>query len=253
MRGLRSLVRKEVLLQFRAYPLDLVNLAVSPALLIAPYLVVARLFGAASELQSQVAIGLLLWYWLSTLFWEVGHGIGDEMEEGVLEQLLVTPTPLIAVLGAKAVGGMVANAYTSMTIVAWLFAFGVPLPLPWPAFVGVMLLTGLGVGGFSMAYAGLVLLVKRAENLGADIQTVLGALSGMTVPPQVLPRAAWILSRAIPLSYGIEAARRLLGGDMVSSELLWLVLSGAAYGTAGWAILRRAERRMRAAGTTGEF
>lgn len=252
MRGFAALVRKE-LLDFRAYPLDLVNLALSPGLLVAPYLVVARLFGAGPDFQSQVAVGLLLWYWLSTLFWEVGHGIGDEMEEGVLEQILVTPTSLLAVLGAKAVGAMITNTYISVGIVGWLFAFGIPLPLPWPAFVGVMLLTGLGLGGFCMAYAGLVLLVKRAENLGAGTQTVLGALAGMTVPPQVLPQAAWIISRVIPLSYGIEAARRLLGGEVVVDQLLWLVLSGAAYGVAGWALLRRAQRRLRAAGTTGEF
>lgn len=252
MRGFLSLVRKE-LLDYRAYPLDLVNLALSPGRLVAPYLVVAKLFGAGPEFQSQVAVGLLLWYWLSTLFWEVGHGIGDEMEEGVLEQLLVTPTPLIAVLGAKAVGGIVANAYITAGIVGWLYAFGTPLPLPWPAFVGVMLLTGLGLGGFCMAYAGLVLLVKRAENLGAGMQTVLGVLAGMTVPPQALPRAVWVLSRVIPLAYGIEAARRLLRGDVVGGELMWLVLAGGAYALAGWALLRRAERRMKAAGTTGEF
>ncbi|MBC7222539.1 hypothetical protein H5T56_06125 [Candidatus Bipolaricaulota bacterium] len=118
--------------------------------------------------------------------------------------------------------------------------------MPWPAFVGVMLLTGLGLGGFCMAYAGLVLLVKRAENLGAWTQTVV-------VPPQVLPRAAWLISRVIPLNYGIEAVRRLLAGKVVGDQLLWLVLLGAAYGLAGWALLGRAQRRMRAAGTTGEF
>jgi ABC-2 type transport system permease protein len=252
MRAFLALVRKEVL-YLRAYPLDLLNLAVSPGLLVAPYLVVAKLFGAGPDLQSSVAVGLLLWYWLSTLFWTVGYGIREEMEEGVLESLLTTPTSLLAVLGAKAVAGMVENAYITLGIVGWLFAFGIALPLPWPAFVGVMFLTGLGLGGFCMAYAGVVLLVKRAENTGEGMQMALGMLAGMTLPPQLFPRSVWIISRVIPLSYGIEAARRLLSGDVVEREIAWLVASGAAYAFAGWALLRRAERRMKAAGTTGEF
>lgn len=252
MRALLALAWKE-LLDYRAYPLDLLNLALSPGLLVAPYLVVARLFGAGPEFQSSVAVGLLLWYWLSTLFWEVGHGIGEEMEEGVLESLLVTPAPLVTLLGAKAVAGMVANIYITAGIVGWLFAFGIALPLHWPAFVGVMLLTGLGLGGFCMAYAGLVLLVKRAENIGSGMQTALGMIAGMTVPPQLLPRAVWVLSRALPLAYGIEAARGLLRGDVVGGQLAWLVLAGGAYALVGWTLLRRAERRMKTAGTTGEF
>lgn len=252
MRAFLALVRKELLYR-RAYPLDLLNLAVSPGLLVAPYLIVAKLFGAGPELQSSVAVGLLLWYWLSTLFWVVGYGISEEMEEGVLESLLVTPAPLLAVLGAKAVAGMVENVYITLGIVGWLFAFGIPLPIPWPAFVGVMFLTGVGIGGFCMAYAGLVLLVKRAENIGSGMQTVLGMLAGMTFPPELFPRSLWLISRVIPLSYGIEAARHLLRGDRAGLEIAWLMAIGAAYALAGWVLLERAERRMKAAGTTGEF
>lgn len=252
MRALLALVWKE-LLDYRAYPLDLLNLALSPGLLVAPYLVLAKLFGAGPDFQSSVAVGLLLWYWLSTLFWTVGYGIGEEMEEGVLEALLATPAPLLALLGAKAVAGIMVNFYITAGIVGWLFAFGIPLPLPWPAFVGIMFLTGLGLAGFCMAFAGLVLLVKRAETIGSGMQTLLGMIAGMTAPPQLLPRAVWVISRAIPLAYGIESARRLLRGDALGEQLAWLLLTGASYAIVGWTLLRRAERRMKAAGTTGEF
>lgn len=252
MRSFLALVRKE-LLDLRAYPLDLLNLLVSPGLLVAPYLVVARVFGADPSLESDVAVGLILWYWLSNLFWSVGHGLMEEMEEGTLESLLITPAPLITVLGAKAVAGMLENAYITAGIVGWFFAFGIEFAPPWPAFVGIMFITGLGVAGFSLAYAGVVLLVKRAENLGSDMQMVLGALSGMTVSPRFFPRPVWVLSRAIPLTYGIEAARRLLRGQPIADQVLWLAATGALYALVGRALLQRAVRRMRAAGTTGEF
>lgn len=33
-------------------------------------------------------MGLLIWYWLSTLLGSVGLGLEEEMEEGVVETLL---------------------------------------------------------------------------------------------------------------------------------------------------------------------
>ncbi len=63
MRALMALVWKE-LLDHWAYPLGLLHLALPPGLLVAPYLVVAKVFGAG--VQSSVTAGLLLWYWLST-------------------------------------------------------------------------------------------------------------------------------------------------------------------------------------------
>lgn len=252
MKGLLALVRKE-LLYIRAYPLDLLNLLVSPGLLVAPYLVIARMFGADPSLESDVAVGLTLWYWLSNLFWGVGHGISEEMEEGVFESLLITPVPLVAVLGAKAVAGILENVYITAGIIGWFFAFGIRFTLPWPAFIGVMFLTGLGLAGFCIAYAGVVLLVKRAESIGSGMQMVLGALAGMTVCPRFFPQPVWVLSRAIPLTYGIEAARRLLRGDGIGPETAALLLLGAGYAVAGWAGLRWTARRMKAAGTTGEF
>ena len=252
MRSLLALVRKE-LLYLRAYPLDLLNLAVSPGLLVAPYLLVARMFGVDPDFESSVAVGLILWYWLSQLFWWVGHGIAEEMEEGVLESLLVTPAPLVTILGAKAIAGTLTSAYITAGIIGWFFAFGLSIPVPWPAFVGIMFLTGLGLTGFCTAYAGVVLLVKQAESIGSGMQTALGVLAGMTVPPQVFPRAVWVISRAIPLTYGIEAARRLLRRDEIRGEVTWLVVTGIAFALLGWALLKRAERRMKAAGTTGEF
>lgn len=252
MRALLALVHKE-LLYLRAYPLDLLNLAVSPGLLVAPYVLVGRMFGADPSFESQVAIGLILWYWLSTLFWEVGHGIRVEMEEGVLESLFATPAPFLSILAAKAVATLLLNVYITAGILGWFYAFGVVLAWPWPQFLGVALLCGLGLSGFSLAYAGVVLLAKRAESLGSSLQTVLGTLAGMTVDPAVFPRAVWALSRVIPLTYGIGAARRLLRGEPVGKQLAWLIIFGGAYALAGWALLRRAEQRMKATGTIGEF
>lgn len=252
MRGLRVLIWKE-LLYLRAYPLDLVEYLISPALLVAPYLLVARLFGMDEGLQDSIAVGLILWYWLSTLGWEVGYGAREEMEEGVFESVLASPTPFVALLAAKAVATVLLNLWITAGMVGWFRAFGVPLALPWPLFVGIAVLSGLAVAGFMLIQAGVLLLLKRADALGDALQTVLGVLSGMTMPPRLLPRGLWVLSRVVPLAYGIEAARRVLAGHGVGREAALLAGLGAVYAVVGWRLLSWAERRMKARGTTGEF
>ncbi len=252
MRSLLALVRKE-LLDLRAYPLDLLSYAISPALAVTPYLLLARLFGFDEGLVDSVAVGLLLWYWLSTLFWGVGFGLQEEMEEGVLETVLVHPVSIFTVLGAKAVVTVILNLYITGAMAAWFFAFGVPLVFPWPAFLGLVLLGGLGVSGFALGLAGLVLFYKRVYGIGDLFEHGLGALSGMTMPAAHLPRGLWLVSRLLPLSYAIESVRRVIAGDGVGPEVGLLVGLGLAYLVLGHRLLAVAERGMRAAGTTGEF
>jgi len=252
VRPLLALVKKE-LLDLRAYPLDLLSYAVSPALIVAPYLLLARLFGFDEALLDSVAVGLLLWYWLSTLFFGVSFGLQEEMEEGVLETVLVYPVSVFMLLGAKAVETLILNLYITGAMVGWLFAFGVPLNLPWPAFLGLVLLGGLGISGFSLGLAGLVLFYKRVYGIGDLFQHGLGALSGMTMPAGRLPRGLWLVSRLLPLSYAIESVRRVIAGDGAGPEVGLLVGLGLAYFVLGHRLLAVAERGMRAAGTAGEF
>ncbi len=252
MRPILALAHKE-LLYLRAYPLDLVSYAISPALIVAPYLLVARLFGFDAGLVDSVAVGLLLWYWLSTLLGGVGLGLEEEMEEGVVETLLAHPISVPTLLVAKALGTVILNLYITGAMVAWFFAFGIPLLLPWPAFIALALLAGAGISGFMLALAALMLLYKRTFFTYDLVQASLGALSGVTMPARLLPRPLWIVSRALPLSYGIESVRRILAGGGVGPDIGPLVGLGLVYFLVGRKLLTVAERRMRAAGTTGEF
>ncbi len=252
MRAVLALTRKE-LLYLRAYPLDLAGYAISPALIVAPYLLVARMFGFDAGLVDSVAVGLLLWYWLSTLLGEVGLGLEEEMEEGVVETLLAHPISVFTLLVAKALGTVILNLYITGAMVGWFFAFGIPLLLPWPAFTALALLTGAGISGFMLALAALMVLYKQTFLIYDLIQTALGALSGVTMPARLLPRPLWVVSRALPLSYGIEAVRRILAGGGTGPEIGLLVGLGLVYFLVGRKLLAVAEHRMRTAGTTGEF
>lgn len=252
MKPFIALVWREFL-WYRAYPLQILSLAVSPPLVVAPYVLFARLFGVDAGLQFSVAVGLILWLWLSTLVWEVGYGVQNDMEEGTLESLLSTPVSITTLLAAKSIVSLISALYSSVAVLGWMSALGVRLPFSWPLLLGLCLLCGAAMSGFTLLLTSSVLLMHRSENLGQTLLTVLGLLSGATMPTELFPTALRVLSRLVPLSFGIEAARRLLTGQPTDDRVLWLLVSGMVYVTVGRALLRMAERRMRITGTTGEF
>ncbi|MFZ5816448.1 MAG: ABC transporter permease [Bacillota bacterium] len=252
MRALIALWTKE-LLQHRAYPMDLLSLAVSPFLIIAPFLFAAKIYPRA-DLHATVAVGLILWYWLSTFFWSVGFGLRDEMEEGVLESLLLAPVPLPTLLLAKALDNLLVNLYITGSILLLLrVVAGVTLPI-WSGGFALMLLgASLAFSALALLHAALLLLVKQASGLGNITQEAMGVLGGMTAPVTVLPRPVQWVSGALPLTYAIAGARSALDSALPLREFLVLLGFAAAFGALGLLLLDRAERRLRLTGGAGEY
>lgn len=252
MRGLLALLRKE-LLYHRLYPWSLVSMAVSPFLIVSPYIFAARIYPSA-ELHESVAVGLLLWYWLSTFFWSVGFAVRDEIAEGLLESLLVTPTPLWQLLVAKALDNLLVNLYMTAAVLALLrLLAGVALPVLSPGFPAVMLAAALAFAGLATVYAGLVLTFKQASEVGSLTQDAMGILSGMTEPTAVLP--GWIrwVSGALPLTYAIRGGRTALTGVFPAADLAVLTAFGLLLLAGGMALFSRAVHRLRVEGGADEY
>lgn len=252
MRAFCSLVWLE-LLWYRGYPLRLVGLAISPGLMVAPFLLFSRLYGPDPSFQTSVAIGLILWLWLSTLIWDVGYGLENDLEAGTLESLLIAPTSIIVILAAKSAVCILSNLFVTASIIGWLFVFHISIQFSWPLLIALALLNGFALSGFVIVLASSVLLLKKSENIGVILQTILGVLSGVTAPPHLFPKWVQVVARMLPLTYGIAAARLLLQGQPLGNQVLWLTITGIFYALIGRAFIKLAERRMKLAGTTGEF
>lgn len=254
VRGALALARKEILYRIR-YPATLANLGISPFLIVGPYLMAARMWGAGPEFQLRVAVGLILWYWLSQFFWIVGFGLRDEMWEGVLESLLVVPRPLCPLMLAKFLDSFLVSSYTTATMLVWFLVFGVPVRLL-PAQAVVLLCAGLALGALSVLYAGMVLVVKRAGAFGSATQEAIGILSGMTFSVSRLPRPVQVVSALIPLTYAIRAMRAVtITGSLSAAraDLAALVGFTVVVAPLGWYVLNAAYARARHQGTLGEF
>lgn len=252
MRAVLALLRAEFLRR-RAYPLQLLGLTLSPFLIVGPFVFVGAMFPDRA-VRTSVAVGTVLWYWLSMLFWGVGFGIREEMEEGVFESIAVTPARLESLLAAKALDVLAGNVYlTACTFALLRWTAGVTVAVPWSRVAPLLVAAAFALSSLAVAYAALVLATRQAAGIGAMTQQALGALSGMTAPVSTLPRAARWASAALPLTYAIRGARTALEGRWPWNEVAVLGVFGTILLVAGLAVFSRAERAVRMAGTLGEY
>lgn len=251
MRAFLAFLYKE-LSYHRVYPLDLISLAISPFFIVAPFVFVAKAYN--ENLQLAVALGLIVWYWLSMFFWGVGYGVRDEMEEGVIESLLATPASIRSLLAAKAIDTLLINLYITVALVVllWLLA-GVPFHLDWAKFFLLFLASNFALASLSFVYAAFVLIARQASFAGNLFQEAVGILSGMTAPVSILPKAIRWLSMLLPLTYAIEGARKVAVGQFPYREMVILFVFGAVLLLLGVLLVQKAERYLRLTGTTGEY
>jgi ABC-2 type transport system permease protein len=251
MKPIFALFYKEILYH-RAYPLDLLNLAIGPFFIIGPFVFVAKIYG--ENIQNSVTMGLIIWYWFSMFFWGVGYGVRDEIEEGVMENIASTPAPLWSLLVAKALDTLLINIYITITILALLKLFAnITIVISWVMFIFILLASSFALGSLSFVFAGIVLLTKQASELGNLIQEGVGILAGMTAPTSTLPRAVQWVSAAIPLTYAIQGARNIISGQDAFMEIGVLILFGACLLPLGWYLISKVEFRLRQEGSIGEY
>ncbi len=161
-----------------------------------------------------LAIGALLWNFLSILFQEVSNSVQWERWEGTIEYTFMAPVSrLTHLLGVSSFAGVyalvrvviVSLALLSFTHVAIgqanLFGCLVVLAVASIAFMGLGLIAA-------------VLPLMSTEN-GAQatniVQGVLLLISGIYAPVKYLPTWLQPLSRLSPATYALSACRKLLG------------------------------------------
>ena len=151
----------------------------------------------------------------SSMFVAIFYGIQIiwERDAGVLNKLLVTPTPRSAlILGKSFAAGI--RSMTQVVVVLVLSAIlGVTLTGNPLRILGAFAIVMMGSAFFaclSMTIAGVVLKRDRLMGIGQMITMPLFFASNALYPVSVMPGWLRVLSRINPLSYEVDALRGLL-------------------------------------------
>ncbi|SDP29157.1 ABC-2 type transport system permease protein [Streptomyces sp. cf386] len=169
----------------------------------------------------------------SAMFIAIFYGIQIiwERDAGVLNKLLVTPTPRSALITGKAFAAGVKSLVQAVVVILIAAVLGVALTWNPLKLLGVAAVVVLGSAFFSclsITIAGIVLNRDRLMGFGQAITMPLFFGSNALYPLSVMPGWLQAVSKANPLSYQVDALRGLLLGTPAHLALDFAVLLVAA-------------------------
>ncbi|HKB78560.1 MAG TPA: ABC transporter permease [Thermoanaerobaculia bacterium] len=179
---------------------------------------------------------------MSILFTAIFSGVEIiwDRQFGFLKEMLVAPVPRLAIMFGRTLGGATVATVQGLIvfIIALFFGFRpTHLPrLPWALLI--MLLISLLFTALGTAIASVVEDFQGFQLIMNLLVMPLFFFSGAIYPLQGLPRALVIITKANPLSYGVDALRTSFGSAtefgmtldiaVLAGVTLLLLIAGAA-------------------------
>jgi ABC-2 type transport system permease protein len=185
--------------------------------------------------------------------------IRDAQMTGALEATLMSPVGLSRILIYSSLWGYFFSAVRFVLyLVIGAALYGVRMADAHVSAAGVLfVLIVLSFAGIGMAWAAVVLLIKRGEAVMTVAGYLVVLLSGVLFPTQVLP--AWLqrLANLVPLTHGLEGMRMALlqgqGFGRLAGTILTLCAFAAALLAGGLIAFNAAVRATKKTGSLTEF
>ncbi len=264
-----AMIRKEFIIMLR-YPVEFVA-SFAQVFLIVVVLTFAGLMFAPQGLQSEsssttsglVVYGFVLFMYLSDTLWSIGFNVRREQKQGTLEQLYLSPASKFANLASRVVITLIWTGMLSICSAVLMSSMLGRLPFEnglLGLYILVMALSGTFGTGF--AFAALTLRIKEAAQTAVNLlQFSFMVFCAPFFPFSALPDALQIISRLIPLSYGVDAFRSTLMGypngfpelAPIEVELIIVTLFGIIMPISGYWLYRKAEDQARRKGSLSEY
>lgn len=217
-----AVMRKEWLIHLR-YPMNLIMRFVEPLMWMAPVYFLGMSFSedgqalgfagttGTSDFVAYILLGTVVGSYISAVFWGMGFSLKQEMEQGTLESLWLTPNSrLWLLIGRSTVSVLITGLNTVSVMLGAYFLFGFEIGGSIVQALLILVPTVIGLYGFGIAYAGIVLYLREANTLTDVGNYFIGLLSGEHFPVTSLPKVLFIAGLTLPMTYAIDALRTLL-------------------------------------------
>lgn len=215
-----------------------------------------------TDYMSYLIIGFAFTSFIFSAAFGGSNAIRGEQEHGSAELVFLTPANKIAWLLGKMMGQIIFGVITFCLILFSGFLVFPPRLQVQPnipvALLSIML-TMLAMTSFGFFYAGTCFLLKKEEELTQVLWPMVTFFSGLAFPVEVLPEWGRIISKMIPVTWGIEATRKalLLGAGIFDSSVLTafalLILITVVFLPVGALLFSWLEKAAKKAGTLGTY
>jgi ABC-2 type transport system permease protein len=151
----------------------------------------------------------------------VGFGLCDEMREGVVERMTVTPMSRVAMLMGRSLRDVVLLLAQALILVVLAIPFGLEIHFVGMAVAfGMLALIGLMMSPISYTLA---LVLKSEDSLAPVVNGMtlpLLLLSGTLLPMSLAPDWLQTLAKFNPLYHAVAAIRALFNANYHDGEIL---------------------------------
>ncbi|MCB0155262.1 MAG: ABC transporter permease [Anaerolineae bacterium] len=179
-----------------------------------------------------VLLGVAFYPFMSLSLGNMADAVGRYQQDGVLEILFISPTPILTTLTLSTLWNY---SWTLLQALLYLLIAGAlfQAQLAWAnlAVAGLLVLWGIAANvGLGLINASFVLVTKRASPLIYLSSLATNLLAGLFYPVEVLPEQIRWLSYLLPATYVFDAVRQLLLQSTSLTDVRWhlAVLSGFA-------------------------
>jgi ABC-2 type transport system permease protein len=157
-----------------------------------------------------------------------------DRDTGILQKLLVTPTPRLALVWGKMISAGLRGLSQALIVFIFALILGVQLHLSLVTIVGVIVIVMLGAAvftGISMIIASIVKTRERFMGIGQVITLPLFFASNAIYPVSIMPGWLQVMAEVNPLSYMVDGLRALmLSGTTAGVGMDILILAVVALG-----------------------
>ena len=132
---------------------------------------------------------------------------------GLLQKILVTPTPRIALVWGKMLSAGIRGLCQAVIVFLFALVLHISLNITLFSILGVIAIVLLGAGfftGLSMIVASIVKTRERFMGIGQVITLPLFFASNAIYPIDIMPRWLQVVANGNPLSYMVDGLRSLL-------------------------------------------
>lgn len=225
-----------------------------PTFLVAPIFQILLFvyIGRSAHAQSDefYVVGNALQYASIPCVFAMSNTIAGERFQKTLGYILATPAGRLSLFLGRSLPVIANGVFVSgFAFVVGGLIVGIHVPASAVGSLAlVIVVCAASCTGLGLLSAALGLRVRETATLNNIVFGLLLVFCGTNVALDELPGWMSFLSQGMPLTHGIEAARRLAGGQslgtvggLIGAELL----VGAAYGVVGYALLRFMEAQSR--------
>lgn len=209
-------------------------------------------FGQAlgnSSYMSFITVGNAFYVFVFAAAFVVGRVMFWERATGTIEATFMTPMSRLAYMS----GIMVAAAINSLVDFTAVFvlglAFGFQITLfNAPLFLSSLLLTAFGLFGIGLITNAVTLTFRDRTTTANSLMILFMVFCGLVCPVELMPSWAQLISKALPLTYGIRLMRAsLLGIGNVNPtyDIAGLLILGSVYVVIGAVALAQIEKNLR--------